>query len=78
LRHPELDGAGSIAIGLILAATSIFLARESKSLLIGEQAYPSIRESILAIANAPTDLFNGKWPFHGAVRAEPSRSDAKS
>jgi cation diffusion facilitator family transporter len=52
LRHPELDGAGSIAIGLILAATSIFLARESKSLLIGEQAYPSIRESILAIANA--------------------------
>src|ERR1700693_295977 len=57
LRHPELDGAASIAIGLILAATSIFLARESKSLLIGEQAYPSIRESILAIANAqPTCL----------------------
>jgi hypothetical protein len=24
LGHPELDGAGSIAIGLILAATSIF------------------------------------------------------
>jgi hypothetical protein len=57
LRHPELDGAGSIAIGLILAATSIFLARESKSFLIGEQAYPSIRESILAIADAqPTCL----------------------
>jgi cation diffusion facilitator family transporter len=51
LELPELDGAGSIAIGLILGATSIFLARESKSLLIGEQAYPSIRESILAIAN---------------------------
>jgi divalent metal cation (Fe/Co/Zn/Cd) transporter len=55
--HPEFDGAGSIAIGLVLAATSIFLARESKSLLIGEQAYPSIRESILAIANAqPSSL----------------------
>ena len=49
---PEIDGAGSIAIGLILVATSAFLARESKSLLIGEQAYPSIRQSILSIANA--------------------------
>ena len=52
LGHPEFDGAGSIAIGLILAATSLFLARESKSLLIGEPAYPSIRRSILALANA--------------------------
>jgi cation diffusion facilitator family transporter len=50
--HPELDGAGSIAIGLILAGTSIYLARESKSLLLGEQAYPSVRRSILSIANA--------------------------
>ena len=52
LGHPEFDGAGSIAIGLILATTSLFLARESKSLLIGEPAYPSIRHSILALANA--------------------------
>jgi cation diffusion facilitator family transporter len=52
LGHPEIDGAGSVAIGLILAATSLFLARESKSLLIGEPAYPSIRKSILSLANA--------------------------
>jgi divalent metal cation (Fe/Co/Zn/Cd) transporter len=52
LGHPEFDGAGSIAIGLVLAATSLFLARESKSLLIGEPAYPSIRKSILSLANA--------------------------
>jgi cation diffusion facilitator family transporter len=52
LGHPEFDGVGSVAIGLILAATSLLLARESKSLLIGEQAYPSIRKSILALANA--------------------------
>jgi cation diffusion facilitator family transporter len=50
--NPEFDGIGSIAIGLILGATSLFLARESKSLLIGEAAYPSIRRSILALANA--------------------------
>jgi cation diffusion facilitator family transporter len=52
LGHPEFDGIGSIAIGLILGATSLFLARESKSLLMGEPAYPSIRKSILALANA--------------------------
>jgi cation diffusion facilitator family transporter len=52
LGHPALDGAGSVAIGLILAATSFLLARESKSLLMGESAYPSIRKSILSIANA--------------------------
>jgi cation diffusion facilitator family transporter len=61
--HPEFDGAGSIAIGLVLAATSIFLARESKSLLVGEQAYPSIRKSILAIANAQPDCLRANGLF---------------
>ena len=52
LNHPEIDGIGSVAIGLLLAATSIFLAQESKSLLMGEPAYASVRKSILTIANA--------------------------
>jgi cation diffusion facilitator family transporter len=52
LGHPQFDGIGSIAIGLILGVTSLFLARESKSLLMGEPAYPSVRNSILALANA--------------------------
>jgi cation diffusion facilitator family transporter len=52
LHRPEIDGMGSVAIGVLLEATSIFLARESKSLLIGERAYPWVRESILEIANA--------------------------
>jgi cation diffusion facilitator family transporter len=52
LGRPEIDGIGSVAIGVLLAGTSVFLARESKSLLIGERAYPSVRKSILAIANA--------------------------
>jgi cation diffusion facilitator family transporter len=57
LKQPAFDGAASIAIGLILAATSAFLAKESKSLLIGEQTYPLVRKSILEIANAePTIL----------------------
>ena len=63
LGRPELDGAGSIAIGLILAATSVFLARESKSLLIGEQAYPSIRKSILSLANAQPNCLRANGLF---------------
>lgn len=50
LDRPDIDGMGSVAIGLLLAVTSIFLARESKSLLIGERANPSVRKSILEIA----------------------------
>ncbi len=63
LRHPEFDGAGSVAIGLILAVTSLFLARESKSLLIGEQAYPSIRKSILSLANAQPSCLRANGLF---------------
>jgi cation diffusion facilitator family transporter len=63
LGRPEFDGAGSIAIGLILAATSVFLARESKSLLIGEQAYPSILKSILSIANAQPNCLSANGLF---------------
>jgi cation diffusion facilitator family transporter len=50
LRRPELDGVASILIGLILAGTAALLARETKSLLIGEQAKPALRRSILDIA----------------------------
>ena len=50
LRVPMLDGVASILIGLILATIAVALARESKSLLIGEQADPALRQSILTIA----------------------------
>jgi cation diffusion facilitator family transporter len=44
------DGAASVGIGLVLATTSLFLARESKGLLIGEPAREPTRRSILEIA----------------------------
>lgn len=47
---PWIDGAGSILIGLLLAAVAILLARESKELLIGERASPEIGKSIRRIA----------------------------
>ncbi|ESZ00606.1 cation diffusion facilitator family transporter [Mesorhizobium australicum] len=46
---PELDGAASIGIALILGTTAIFLARESKGLLIGEPASPEVQRKVLAI-----------------------------
>ena len=49
---PLADGISSILIGLLLACTSTLLARESKSLLIGEKADSALIKSILDIANA--------------------------
>ena len=49
---PLADGISSILIGVVLAFTSTLLARESKSLLIGEKADSALIKSILEIANA--------------------------
>ncbi|WP_091878218.1 cation diffusion facilitator family transporter [Bradyrhizobium sp. Rc2d] len=42
LERPVWDGVGSILIGILLGITSVGLARESKSLLIGEPAHPEL------------------------------------
>ncbi len=49
---PELDGVASIGISVILASTAIFLARESKGLLMGEPALPEVQKAVLALAQA--------------------------
>ncbi|HEY8160589.1 MAG TPA: cation diffusion facilitator family transporter [Methylobacter sp.] len=51
LDEPIFDGVASIFIGLVLAGTAILLARESKSLLIGERAERKLIDSIQRIAN---------------------------
>lgn len=50
LGIPILDGAASVAIGLVLAVVAVLLARESKSLLIGERADHALSDSILRLA----------------------------
>lgn len=50
---PYFDGSASIVIGLILALVAIFLARESKGLLIGEAADPELVEGLRAAAKRP-------------------------
>jgi divalent metal cation (Fe/Co/Zn/Cd) transporter len=42
------DGAGSIAIGLLLGSVAVVLAIEMKSLLIGESASPEVQRLIVA------------------------------
>ncbi len=45
-----LDGVASVLIGLVLGSIAIVLARESKSLLIGESASSELTQSIISIA----------------------------
>lgn len=49
---PRIDGVASIAIGVILAAVAVLLARESKGLLIGERADPAVIATIRRIVAA--------------------------
>jgi cation diffusion facilitator family transporter len=56
LDMPMLDGVASIGIGVLLAASSLLLARETKALLIGEAAHLHVRESLLRIAGADPDV----------------------
>lgn len=53
---PELDGVASLGIGLLLASTAIFLAREAKGLLMGEAAAPEVEARVLAIVAEDPDV----------------------
>ncbi|PVB63728.1 cation diffusion facilitator family transporter [Labrenzia sp. 011] len=53
-----LDGAASITIGIILAATAALLAYETKGLLIGEGASPEVLLKIEAIIGATPAISN--------------------
>jgi cation diffusion facilitator family transporter len=49
LTHNDAwDGAGSVAIGLLLGSVAVVLASEMKSLLIGESARPDVEAAIVA------------------------------
>ncbi|KZC22432.1 cation transporter [Rhodanobacter thiooxydans] len=61
LALPAADGIASILIGLLLAVVAALLARESKSLLIGERGDRRLHAAILRIAEeqAPIACVNG-------------------
>ncbi|MBB4198254.1 cation transporter [Rhodoblastus sphagnicola] len=70
LDLPILDGVASILISLVLALTAVFLARETKGLLIGESADPAIVMSLLRIAREMEGVAhaNGILTVHLAPR----------
>ena len=52
LNIPELDGAASVVIGLLLAGVAVLLVRESRGLLIGEGIQPETAREIRRIATS--------------------------
>jgi cation diffusion facilitator family transporter len=52
----QWDGAGSLAIGVLLAVVAVILAMETKSLLIGESASAEVERSIVAALEAGAEV----------------------
>src|SRR3954469_6493422 len=52
----RFDGAASMVIGLVLAATAIWLARETKGLLIGESANREVVAEIKRLADSYREI----------------------
>jgi cation diffusion facilitator family transporter len=61
--EPRFDGAASLAIGVLLMAVAGLLARESKGLLIGEGASPSMLRNIRALAEADPAVRQARNPL---------------
>src|SRR6266849_1269878 len=72
LDRPVLDGAASIAIGILLGLIAIVLARETKGLLIGEPARSELVSSICAMASAQPGIERSNGLF--TVHIGPARS----
>jgi cation diffusion facilitator family transporter len=47
--NAAFDGVGSLAIGLLLVAVAMTLAKETKSMIIGESASPGVQDTIKEI-----------------------------
>ncbi len=63
LQMPILDAVASIVIALILMAVAIFLAYESRKLLLGEAARPDIVAGVEKIAEADEAIAQARQPM---------------
>lgn len=55
---PWLDGIASVLVGVILVVASLILARESRSLLMGEGIAPETQKKIKALAEKDPTVIN--------------------
>ena len=63
LDMPALDGAASVAIGVLLAGVAVLLMRESHGLLIGEGIRRDTADAIVALAQAHTHVELARPPL---------------
>ncbi len=63
LQAPWIDGAASIAIGLILAAMAVILVYESRALIVGETADPALVRGVHAIAESDPAVLRARPPL---------------
>lgn len=63
LDMPELDGAASLAIGVLLAGVAVLLMRESHGLLIGEGIRRDTSDAIVALAQAHSQVVRAQPPL---------------
>jgi cation diffusion facilitator family transporter len=66
LEMPALDGIASLGISAILGTMAVFLAVETKGLLLGEQASPVLEAAILRTASEDPGvrMANGVYTVH--------------
>jgi cation diffusion facilitator family transporter len=79
LDAPALDGAASVAVGLVLTGVALVLLRATKSLLIGEAADPEVvaairdvvaRDPLVAAQHPPLTVHLGPREIFLAVAVE--------
>jgi cation diffusion facilitator family transporter len=63
LGMPELDGAASVGVGLVLATVAGFLVIQCKGLLIGESATPELVERIQALVGEDPAVHRHQCPI---------------
>jgi cation diffusion facilitator family transporter len=63
LDLPEIDGAASIVIGLLLAFVAVLLIREARGLLIGEGVRPETARAIRELVLETDSVRDVSWPL---------------
>src|SRR5437879_1136984 len=63
LDRPQLDGAASVLIGLILIVVALLLVEESKALLVGEGADKRTLCSIMHLAESDPGVERAGYPL---------------
>jgi cation diffusion facilitator family transporter len=62
-QAPAYDGIASIFIGLLLSVVAVYLAYETRSLLIGESADSDLVRSVHSLAEADRDVVKARTPL---------------